>query len=89
MITELLTSSFKIKRISSSGERDFINALKIYNNTIPVEIKTDTNEITYFVDLKNESGRQMFFFCLYYNETVIGYIESAYLKQTKASSVFG
>lgn len=83
MSKEFLISSFKIKRIQSSTERDFVKALKIYNDTIPVEIKTDTNEITYFVDLKEKREREMYFFCLYYNNSVIGYIEAAYLLKTK------
>lgn len=78
-----LNSSFKIKRFQSSDDRDFIKALKIYNDTIPVETKTDTNEITYFLDLKEKRSREMFFFGLYYNDDIIGYIESAYLSQTK------
>ena len=60
-----LNSSFKIKRFQSSDDRDFIKALKIYNDTIPVETKTDTNEITYFLDLKEKRSREMFFFGLY------------------------
>lgn len=47
-----ISSSFTIKRFQSSEERDFIKALKIYNDTIPVETKTSTNEITYFLDKK-------------------------------------
>lgn len=79
----VLYSNFKLKRFQSSDERDFVKALKIYNDTIPVETKTDTNEITYFINLKEKGNREMFFFGLYYNEEIIGYIESAYLSQTK------
>lgn len=79
----VLNSVFKIKRFQSSDDRDFVKALKIYNDTIPVETKTDTNEITFFLNLKDKRNREMFFFGLYYNEEVIGYIESAYLSQTK------
>ena len=79
----ILSSNFKLKRFQSSEDRDFIKALKIYNDTIPVETKTDTNEITYFLDLKEKRDREMFFFGLYYNEEIVGYIESAYLSQTK------
>lgn len=81
--TSILNSNFKIKRFQASEDKDFIKALKIYNDTIPVETKTDTNEIVSFVD-KNKSGsREMFFFGLYYNNEIIGYIESAYLQETK------
>ncbi len=80
---DILSSNFKIKRFISSDDRDYIKALKIYNDTIPVETKTNTNEITYFLDLKEKRSREMFFFGLYYNDEIIGYIESAYLSQTK------
>ena len=79
-----ISSSFTIKRFQSSEERDFIKALKIYNDTIPVETKTSTNEITYFLDKKEIDNREMYFFGLYYNEEVIGYIECGYLFQTKS-----
>lgn len=48
-----------------------------------METKANTNEITYFLDLKEKGSREMFFFDLYYNDEIIGYIESAYLSQTK------
>lgn len=80
---DVLNSAFKIKRFQSPDERDFIKALKIYNDTIPVETKTSTNEIVFFLNLKENRNREMFFFGLYYNDEVIGYIECAYLQQTK------
>ena len=58
-------------RFQSSEERDFIKALKIYNDTIPVETKTSTNEITYFLDKKEIDKREMYFFGLYYNDCLL------------------
>lgn len=78
-----LSSSFKIKKFQSSEDRDFIKALKIYNDMVPVETKTATNEITYFLDKKDFKNREIFFFGLYYNNEVIGYIECGYLRITK------
>ena len=80
-----ISSSFTIKRFQSSEERDFIKALKIYNDTIPVETKTSTNEITYFLDKKEIDNREMYFFGLYYNEEVIGYIECCLLYTSDAA----
>lgn len=79
-----IQSVFKIKRFTSSKDRDFIKALKIYNDSIAVHSKTDTNEISTFVDKKEIRNREMFFFGLYYNDEVVGYIECGYLKITRA-----
>ena len=46
------------KSFYSSEERDFYKSLKIYNDTIPVETKTSTNEITYFLDKKEIDNRK-------------------------------
>lgn len=78
-----IQSGFKIKLFSSSKDKDYIKALKIYNDIVPAETKTSTNEITTYVDKKRDDKREMFFFGLYFNDDVIGYIESAYLNTTK------
>jgi len=78
-----LQSMYKIKLFTSSSDKDFIKALKIYNDTIPAETKTSTNEITTYVDKKSDDNRDMYFFGLYFNDEVIGYVESGYLKITK------
>lgn len=79
----LLESMYKIKMFSSSSDKDFIKALKIYNDIIPAETKTSTNEITTYVDKKSDESRVMYFFGLYFNNEIIGYVESGYLKNTK------
>ena len=43
----LLEHRFAIKRITKPSNEDYISALKIYNETTPPDIKTNTNEITY------------------------------------------
>lgn len=78
-----LQTGYKIKLFSSSNDKDFVKALKIYNDIVPAETKTSTNEITTYVDKKLDNKREMYFFGLYYNDDVIGYIESAYLITTK------
>jgi hypothetical protein len=79
----MVQSTFKIKRFTSSADKEFVKALKIYNDTIPAETKTSTNEITFFLDLKSSRLRDMYFFGLYYDDEIIGYIECGYLKTTK------
>lgn len=76
---------FSLKHFESSKDKDFINALMIYNDTIPVDTKTSTNEIIYFADNCNsQPNRQMFFFGLYVNNTLMGFVETGYLKITKS-----
>lgn len=78
-----LQNYYRIKLFSSSNDKDYIKALKIYNDIVPAETKTSTNEITTYVDKKRDDKREMFFFGLYFNDDVIGYVESAYLITTK------
>lgn len=80
----ILQNNYKIKHFTSSNDKDFIKALKIYNDIVPAETKTSTNEITTYVDKKRDEKRYMYFFGLYFNDEVIGYIESAYLSTTKS-----
>ena len=81
---EMQKINFGLKRFDSSKDKDFNNALMIYNDTIPVDTKTRTNEIIYFADhCKMQPNREMFFFGLYVNNVVIGFIEAGYLKKSK------
>lgn len=80
---EKTSATYSVKRYTSSLDQDFISALKIYNDTVSTETKTDTREITYFIDDNNGRAREMYFFGLYYNSKIIGYFQCGYLKQTK------
>lgn len=82
-MTEIAQASYKIKRFTSPTERDFLAALKIYNETIPVETKTSTNEISHFAELQRKTPREMYYMGLYFNDKVVGYIQAAYLCKTK------
>ena len=77
-------ANYKIRRFTTSKDRDFIKALKIYNDSIAIHSKTDTNEISVFIDKTASKCREMFFFGLYYNDIVVGYIECGYLKTTRS-----
>lgn len=78
------TLNFRIKEYESSNDKDFCNALKIYNDNIPADIKTSTNDITYFVDHRDlQPKRKMFFFGLYTNNILMGFVMAGYLKTTK------
>jgi hypothetical protein len=76
--------NFSLKHFESSKDKDFDKALMIYNDTIPVDTKTSTNEITFFVDnCELQKNRKMYFFGLYVNNVLMGFIETGYLKMSK------
>ena len=76
--------SYAVKRFENSKDKDFMKALQIYNDSIPVDTKTSTNEIIYFADNWNlQANRLMYFFGLYIDNEVIGYVEAGYLVKTK------
>lgn len=77
-------TSFNIKRFLTSKDKDFVKALMLYNNTIPVDTKTSSNEIMYFCDhCSMQPKRTMYFFGLYCDEHLVGFMEAGYLTTTK------
>lgn len=81
---ERVSIDFSIKRYLSSKDKDFVKALMIYNATIPADTKTSSNEILYFVDhYADYPNREMFFFGLYADGHIIGFLEAGYLVTTK------
>lgn len=76
--------NFAVKRFTSSKDKDFVKALMIYNDTIPVDTKTSTSEIIYFADhAADQPKREMYFFGLYADGAVVGFVEAGYLLTTK------
>lgn len=72
---------FKIRRIEKSTDSDYLSALKIYNETTPYEIKTNTNEITMWLDRKEDTDPfEPMFFALYYGHTLSGFAMMTYIK---------
>lgn len=79
-----LEHKFSIKRVGKTTEDDYIKALRIYNDTTPFEIKTPTNEITYWINKqKNSTPFEVYAFILYLNDEVIGLSMTTYIKKTK------
>ncbi len=79
-----LDYTFSIKRIKKTTDTDYINAIKIYNDKIPYEIRTPSNEITMW--LNNESKNnpfELFCFVLYFNNEVVGFAMETYIKRSK------
>ena len=79
-----ISVSFYVKRFTSSKDKDFIKALMLYNDTIPVDTKTSSNEIMYFCDHSAmQPKRVMYFFGLYCDDYLVGFVETGYLLTTK------
>lgn len=79
-----LEHKFSIKRVYRTTDDDYIKALRIYGDTTPFEIKTPTNEITYWLGKQNISTPfEIFAFILYLNDEVIGLSMTTYVKRTK------
>lgn len=78
-------SKFSIKRVKKSSDVDYAFALKVYNETTAVDIKTSTNEITYWVDqpVTSISAFEPMVFVLYHDTTPVGFAMMCYLKRTK------
>lgn len=79
-----LEHKFSIKRIIKASDDDYIKALKIYSDTTPFEIRTPSNEITYWISKqKNSAPFEVYAFVLYLNDEVIGLSMTTYIKRTK------
>lgn len=76
-----LEYAYAIKRFTKVND-EFLEALRIYSDTTPYEIRTDTNEITYW--LNNISPLfQLYAFGLYLNGQLIGLALNAYIPYTQ------
>lgn len=79
-----LEHKFSIKRVVKTSDEDYIKALNIYNETTPFQIKTSTNEITYWINKQKVSTPfEVNAFILYLNGDVIGLSMTTYIKKTK------
>lgn len=75
---------FSIRRIEKSTDPDYLGALKIYNETTPYEIKTNSNEITYWLNYKDETiPFEAMYFALYYQENMAGFAMMSYIKSQR------
>ena len=80
----LLEHRFAIKRIIKASSEEYISALKIYNETTPPDIKTNTNELTYWLEQNRvDLPFEVMLFSLYLNNKVIGLAMLTYIKKQK------
>ena len=83
----LISYNFSIKSISVATDKDFIAALKIYSDTTPAVIMTNTNELTAWLIFSENDCFVPMQFALKSDEVVIGYAFVSYIKSTKVAII--
>lgn len=75
---------FRIRRIQKVTDEEYIAALRIYNETTPFEIRTETNEMNYWLSVNTENDIfELYMFILYLDEKMIGLSMTTYIKRSK------
>lgn len=84
-VSEVESTVYRLKRFTSSDDKDFLRALKIYLENTDHNIITSTNEITYGLDFYNSKFSDLDFTALglYLNKILIGYCQLVYFKEEK------
>lgn len=77
--------NYAIKRFKSTRDKGYNEALSIYARTTPADIRTNTNEISNYLDnpVSPLEDRSMYFFALLFNDNIIGFAEFAYLRKVQ------
>jgi hypothetical protein len=79
-----IESSYMLKRFTSSSDLDFSAALLLYVRNTEPNIRTDTNEITHWLDRFSKQFEDEFYvFGFYHNRQLVGYAEAAYFRQER------
>ena len=79
-----LEHKFSIRRVQKATDEEYITALRIYNETTPFEIRTETNEITYWLSQNPDNELfELYMFVLYLDDKMIGLSMTTYIKRTK------
>lgn len=74
-------NKFVLKPITKSTDEDYIKALQIYVEETPKEIRTNSNEITHWLDKKaNDKAFEMMIFVLYLDNNLVGFSQITYIK---------
>jgi hypothetical protein len=79
-----MKTTYELKRYKTSNSPDFARALKLYAENIEPSYRTDTNEITYWLDnFERQFGDLFAVLGLYLNGLLIGFTEIAYFKEER------
>ena len=78
----VISPSYKLVQFDNHESSDFIDALHIYSNNIPSELRTSTNEIiTWFNDYNKEFSDKLMLFGLYEENKLIGFSQQIFFKK--------
>ena len=81
-------SSYRLKRFQSSRDPEFAAALMVYVRNTQPQIRTETNEITYWLDhFAARFGNDFYVFGFYLDEEVVGFAEAAYFREEQLNSL--
>ncbi len=78
-----MDANYSIKLIKNVKNKDLTEALDIYIHTIDEGSETSTIQIRDYIQKKYNDKREMFFYILYVNNTVVGFAEYGYLPQSE------
>ncbi len=79
-----MKSTYELIRWKSPKSPDFVKALKLYSDNIEPAYRTDTNEITYWLErFEKKFGDPFYILGLYYNSLLIGFSELAFFREEK------
>lgn len=74
---------FSIRRIYKITDEEYCEALRIYKESIPYEIRTATNEINFWLSKNKENNYfEIYMFVLYLDGKLIGLSMTTYLKKS-------
>lgn len=77
-------SSYSLRQFTSSSDKDFAEALSLYMRYTPPAVRTNTNEITYWIDNAGEyQQNKLLVLGFYCGKRIIGFSEMAYLADSK------
>jgi hypothetical protein len=76
-----VSTSYSLRSFQGSKDKDFVQALSIYSKYAHSSTRTDTREITYWLDnYGNEAGDKFYVTGFYVGEVLVGYAEFAYIR---------
>lgn len=83
-MSERLENKFSIKRVTKTSDTEYVKALYIYNETTPNDIRTSTNEITFWLNKnKDKNPFELLVFILYLDDSIVGLAMLSYIQSQR------
>ncbi|GAB3037093.1 hypothetical protein GCM10027285_20810 [Oleiagrimonas citrea] len=77
------STNYSVKEIQSSSDHAFASAISIYADHVPPDLRTNTGEITHWLDHYNQTFEdRLHILSLSVNKNVAGFCELVHLKET-------